>query len=345
LDLAQDAATKAQKKKAGLMRKCSSTFVAVGILLFTSFLMPGRSDAETAWPTRSVKLILPVVPGGGIDTLSRILQNGVSERLGRPLIIENRPSNAYIIGTELVARATDEHTIGMILVGTHAANPTVQGKLPYDTFKDFAAIINLTNSPNVISVHPSQPAKTLADLVAQAKAAPGQLFYASSGIGGGQHFAGEMLKQAAGIDMVHVPYKGSGASIKDAVSGEIKVIFGNVISSGPYITQGSLRALAVTSLKRSPILPDVPTLDELGYKGFEVDDNYGIIGPASLKPEIIKKIHDAFRDTLLDPALEPRLRQQGIFPHILGPEAFTKFIENEASKLHDVAIKANIKAE
>ena len=304
-----------------------------------------QTGAQLDWPTRPVRLILPVVPGGGIDALSRTLQNGVSERLGKTMLIENRPSNAYIVSTELVARATDDHTIGMILVGTHAANPTVHGQLPYDTFKDFAPIINLTSSPNVISVHPSSAAKSLAELVAEAKAAPGKLFYASSGIGGGQHFAGEMLKQKAGIDMVHVPYKGSGASLKDAISGQIKIIFGNVISSGPYITQGSLRALAVTSLKRSPILPDVPTLDELGYKGFEVDDAYGIIGPASLKPEIVKKIHDAFRGTMLDPAMQPILRQQGLFANLLGPAEFRSFIESESKKLGDIARSANIKAE
>ena len=337
-------------KKNDRMTKLAWKRLALTLLVLSVPVAAGRAAAQigaetAAWPTRPVKLILPVVPGGGIDALARTLQNGVSERLGKTLLIENRPSNAYIVSTELVARATDEHTIGMILVGTHAANPTVQGQLPYDTFKDFAAIINLTNSPNVISVHPSSAAKTFADLIAEAKAQPGQLFYASSGIGGGQHFAGEMLKQMAGIDMVHVPYKGSGASLKDAISGQIKIIFGNVISSGPYISQGSLRALAVTSLARSPILPEVPTLDELGFKGFEVDDAYGIIGPASLPPEVIKKIHDAFRDTMLDPVMQPKLRQQGLFAHLLGPADFGRFIESEAVKLRAIALKANIKAE
>lgn len=343
---AVDAAASAPKasKKARSMRKRSFIAGALALAALTGLCAPAPSRAED-WPTRPVKLILPVVPGGGIDALSRTVQQGVSQRLGKTLVIENRPSNAYIVSTELVARATDEHTIGMILVGTHAANPVVQGKLPYDTVKDFAPIINLTSSPNVISVHPSMPMQTLAELVAEAKAKPGQLFYATSGIGGGQHFAGEMLKQMAGIDMVHVPYKGSGASLKDAIAGHIKVIFGNVISSGPYIQQGQLRALAVTSLKRSPILPDVPTLDEAGYKGFEIEDNYGIIGPASLKPEIIKKLHAAFRETMLDPELQPKLKQQGLFANLLGPEEYGKFIEKEMVTLGDIARKANIKAE
>ena len=327
------------------MRKLSNFVLAGALLALATSFAAGPSAAQSSWPTKPVKLILPVVPGGGIDTLARTLQNGVSARLGKPLLIENRASNAYIVGTELVARATDDHTIGLLLVGTHAANPTVQGTLPYDTKKDFAPIINLTSSPNIISVHPSTSMKSLADLVAEAKAAPGKHFYASSGIGGGQHFAGEMLKQMAGIDMVHVPYKGSGASLRDAVSGEIKIIFGNVISSGPFITQGSLRALAVTSLKRSPLFPDVPTLDELGYKGFSVEDDYAIIGPSSLKPEMIKKIHDAFRETMLDPELQPKLLQQGLFAHLLGPDELKAYIEKEMVKLSDIAVKAKIKAE
>lgn len=301
--------------------------------------------AQSAWPTRPVRLILPVVPGGGIDTLSRTLQNAVSERLGKQLLIENRPSAAYILSTEMVARATDEHTIGMILVNTHAANATVHDKLPYDTLKDFAPIINLSSSPNIIAVHPSYPVKTLAELVADAKANPGKLFFATSGIAGGQHFAAEMLKLSAGIDMQHVPYKGSGASLKDATAGQIKIIFGNVISAGPHISAGSLRPLAVTSAKRSPMFPDVPTVAEAGYPGVEVEDTYGIIGPASMPPEIVKKIHDAFRDAMLAPELQPKLLQQGIFAYLLSPPEFRTFIEKEMAKLREIALKANIKAE
>ena len=301
--------------------------------------------AQSAWPTRPVRLILPVVPGGGIDTLSRTLQNAVSERLGKQLLIENRPSAAYILSTEMVARATDEHTIGMILVNTHAANATVHDKLPYDTLKDFAPIINLSSSPNIIAVHPSYPAKTLAELVADAKANPGKLFFATSGIAGGQHFAAEMLKLSAGIDMQHVPYKGSGASLKDATAGQIKIIFGNVISAGPHISAGSLRPLAVTSAKRSPMFPDVPTVAEAGYPGVEVEDTYGIIGPANMPPEIVKKIHDAFRDAMLAPELQPKLLQQGIFAYLLSPPEFRTFIEKEMAKLREIALKANIKAE
>ena len=199
--------------------------IAVAIAVLVALVHVGAAIAQTAWPTRPIRLILPVVPGGGIDTLARTLQNAVSEKLGKPILIENRPSTSFIISTEMVARATDEHTIGMILIGTHAANVSVHDKLPYDTLADFTTIINLNNSPNIIAVHPSFPAKTLADLVNEAKANPGKLFYATSGIAGGQHFAGEMLKIGSGIDMVHVPYKGSGASLKDAVSGQIKMVF------------------------------------------------------------------------------------------------------------------------
>ena len=257
----------------------------VGALVAAATLTQAAAAvAQATWPTRPVRFILPAVPGGGTDTLARSLQNALAAKLGQPIVIENRPGAAFIISTEMVVRSTDGHTIGMLVVNTHAANATVQEKLPYDTLKDITPIINLQSSPNIIAVHPSFPAKTLADLVNEAKANPGRHFYATSGIAGGQHFAGEMLKQSAGIDMVHVPYKGSGASVQEAVSGQIKIIFGNVISAGPHVAAGSLRPLAVTSAKRSPMFPDVPTVAEQGFPGFEVEDSYGISVRQTCRP-------------------------------------------------------------
>jgi tripartite-type tricarboxylate transporter receptor subunit TctC len=221
----------------------------------------------------------------------------------------------------------------MMVVNTHAANATVQEKLPYDTLTDVTPIINLQSSPNVIAVHPSFPAQTLADLINEAKAKPGAHFYATSGIAGGQHFAGEMLKQQAGIDMVHVPYKGTGASLQDALSGQIKIIFGNVISAGPHVAAGKLRGLAVTSLKRSPMLPDLPTVAESGFPGFSVEDSYAIFGPAKMPPDVVKKVHDAFRAAMLSPEVQPRLQQQGIVPNLLGPDELKAFIESEVVKV------------
>jgi tripartite-type tricarboxylate transporter receptor subunit TctC len=315
------------------------------LVAFASLVQTGIASAQTTWPTRPVRLILPTVPGGGTDTLARTLQNAVSAKLGQTLLIENRPGGAFILATEMVARATDGHTIGMIVVNTHAANATVQEKLPYDTLKDFAPIINLNSSPNIIAVHPSFPAKTLAELIAEAKANPGKLFYATSGVAGGQHFAGEMLKQGAGIDMVHVPYRGTGASLKDAVSGQIKIIFGNVISAGPHVTAGSLRGLATTGIKRSPMFPDIPTVAELGFPGFDITDSYSIMGPAKMPADVVKKIHDAFREAMLSPDVQPRLEQQGVVANLMGPEELGKFVEAEVAKLREIALKANIKGE
>lgn len=319
-------------------------FIAV-MAAIASLVQANTAEAQADWPTKPIRFILPAVPGGGTDTLARTLQNTLSEKLGQRVIIENRPGAAFIISSELIARATDGHTIGMIVVNTHAANATVQPRLPYDSIKDFTPIINLIHSPNIIAVHPSYPATTLADLISDAKANPGRVFFATSGIAGGQHFAGEMLKQRAGIDMVHVPYKGSGASVQDAVSGQIKVIFANVISGGPFVTSGKLRALAVTSLQRSPFHPDVPTVAEQGFPGFSVEDSYGIAGPANMPAEVVKKIHDAFRDAMLAPELQPRLKQQGIIASLLGPTEFKQFIEAEIVKLREIAVRANIKGE
>lgn len=319
------------------------TIISMALLAITVVLQAATASAQTAWPTRPIRFILPAVPGGGTDTLARTLQGALAAKLGQPIVIENRPGAAFIISSEFVARATDGHTIGMIVVNTHAANATVQEKLPYDTLKDFTPIINLISSPNVIAVHPSFPAKSLAELIAEAKAKPGGLFYATSGIAGGQHFAGEMLKHSAGIDMVHVPYKGSGASLQDAVSGQVKLIFANVISAGPYLTAGSLRPLAVTSIKRSPFFPDVPTVAEQGFPGFSVEDSYGIMGPAGMPAEVVKKLHDAFAEAMQSPELQPRLKQQGIVANLLGPVEFKKFVESEIAKLREIALRANIK--
>ena len=285
------------------------------------------------------------MPGGGTDTLARTLQNAVAAKLGQPLALENKPSAGFLLSTELVARATDGHTIGMLVGNTHAANATVQEKLPYDTLADITPIINLNSSPNIIAVHPSFPAKTLADLINEAKANPGKLFYATSGVAGGQHFTGEMLKHSAGIDMIHVPYKGSGASLKDAISGQVKIVFGNVISAGPYVAAGTLRGLAVTSLKRSPLYPDIPTVAEQGFPGFDIEDTYGIFGPANMPPEVVKKIHDAFREAMLSAELQPRLEKQGVVAHLLGPAEFRKYLETEIVKLRDIAVRAKIKAD
>ncbi len=322
-----------------------TSFITAALLLIASLMPSGTASAQTAWPTRPIRFILPAVPGGGTDTLARTLQNTLAAKLGQPILIENRPGAAFIISSEIVARATDEHTIGMMVVNTHAANATVQDKLPYDSLKDFTPIINLINSPNIIAVHPSFPASTLADLIKDAKANPGRNFYATSGIAGGQHFAGEMLKHSAGIDMVHVPYKGSGASLNDAVSGQIKIIFGNVISAGPFVASGRLRPLAVTSIKRSPFFPDVPTVAEQGFPGFEVEDSYGIMGPSNMPAEVVKKLHDAFRGAMLEPELQPKLKQQGIVANLLAPDEFKTFIEGEIVKLREIALRANIRSE
>lgn len=301
--------------------------------------------AQATWPTRPVRFILPAVPGGGSDTLARTLQPVVQEKLGQSLILDNRPSQGFILSTDLVAKSTDGHTIGMLIGNTHAANHTVQTKMPYRTLEDITPIINLNSSPNIIAVHPSFPAKSLAELIAAAKAQPGKLFYATSGIAGGQHFAGEMLKQSAGIDMVHVPYKGTGASLKDALSGEIKIIFGNIISAGPHVASGALRGLALTSGRRSPLYPDLPTTAEQGFPQVDLEDTYGIFGPAGMPADVVKKVHDAFRDAMISPELAPRLKQQGVVAHILNPDEFRKYLVAEIEKLGKIAREANIKAE
>ncbi|WP_375459446.1 Bug family tripartite tricarboxylate transporter substrate binding protein [uncultured Enterovirga sp.] len=296
------------------------------------------------WPSKPIRLFVGNPPGGTNDILARLIQNSVSEILGQQIVIENKPGAGTVVATEATVRsAPDGHTIGTI-ISVHASNPSLQPKLPYDPIKDVTPIAFLGHVANLVVVHPSVPANTLPELIALAKAKPGTIHHGTSGNGTSQHFSGELLKLGAGIDIVHVPYRGGGPAINDVVGGQIQMMFGNFASILPHVQSGRVRSLAITSPQRSPVFPNLPTVAEAaGIPGYAVTEWYAVIGPAGMNPEHVKKINEAIYTTLKKPEIASKLRDQGIEVDYKTPEDFGKFLVAEIAKFKDIVERAKIK--
>jgi tripartite-type tricarboxylate transporter receptor subunit TctC len=311
--------------------------------LIAGAAMHGAAMAQ-AWPTKPIRLIVGNPPGGTNDILARLMQQPLGEILGQPIVIENRAGAGTIVGTETTVRAPpDGHTIGTI-ISVHASNVSLQPKMPYDAVKDITPIAFLGRVSNIVVVHPSVPAKTLPELIDLAKKSPGSIHHGTSGNGTSQHFSGELLKLGAGIDIVHVPYKGGGPAINDVVGGQIQMMFGNFASILPHVQSGRVRPLAVTSAARSPVLPDLPTVAEAAnLPGFAVTEWYAVIGPAGMQPDVVRKINDAIYTVLKRPDIATKLRDQGIEVDYMSPEQMGAFIKTEIDKFRDIVQRANIK--
>src|ERR1700681_275677 len=245
-----------------------------------------------AYPTRSIRLVVPFPPAGTTDILAREVAQRLSVSLGQSVIIDNRPGAAGNIGSDLVAKsAPDGYTLLMGTVGTHAINPSLYARMPYDHVKDFVPIVLVAGVPNVLEVTPSLPVNSVADLIKLAKEKPGQLNFASSGSGTSIHLSGELFKTMAGVDMVHVPYKGSAPALIDLMGGQVQLMFDNLPSSLAQIKAGKLRAIAVTSAQRAPALPNVPTIAESGLPGFEASSWFGLLAPAGTPAAVVARIN------------------------------------------------------
>ncbi|TMG91889.1 MAG: tripartite tricarboxylate transporter substrate binding protein [Betaproteobacteria bacterium] len=286
-----------------------------------------------AYPTRPIRLVVPFPAGGTTDILAREVGQRLSMTLGQPVVIDNRPGAAGNIGADLVAKsAPDGYTLLMGTVGTHAINASLYAKMPYDHVKDFAPVILVAGVPNVLEVNPALPVNSVADLIKLAKAKPGQINFASSGSGTSIHLSGELFKTMAGVDMTHVPYKGSAPAITDLIGGQVQVMFDNLPSSLQFIKAGKLRAIAVTSAKRAPALPDVPTIAESGLPGFEASSWFGIVAPAGTPPAIIARINNDVDQWLQSSEAKEKLLAQGAIPAGGTPEQFAAHIRAETEK-------------
>ena len=294
-----------------------------------------------AYPTKPIRIVVPFPAGGATDTLARAAAQKLTEAWGQPVVVDNRPGAGGNIGSELVAKAApDGYTLEMGTVGTHAINASLYAKMPYDHVKDFAPVILVASVPNVLVVNPAVPANSVQELIAYAKANPGKLNFASSGSGTSIHLSGELFKVMAGVQMTHIPYKGSAPALQDLIGGQVQLMFDNLPPSLPQIKGGKLRALAVTSTVRAPALPDVPTVAEAGLPGFEASSWFGILAPAGTPPDIIAKLNAEIAKWLASPEAKERMLALGANAAGGSPEDFAKHIAAETVKWQKV-VKAS----
>ncbi len=296
-----------------------------------------------AYPDRPIRLVVPVAPGGAVDVVGRITGQKLSALLGQNVVIDNRAGANYIIGSEIVARSAPDGYTLLFTAGAHTINPAVYRKLPYDTLRDFAPISRIANSSGlVIVVHPSFPARSLQELIDMARASPGTVIYGSAGHGNLTHIAGEMFQVMAGVKLNHVPYKSAGPAINDLLGGQIPLMFGPSPAVMPMVQAGRLRPLAFTGLKRSAQLPDLPTVDELGIKGYEATGWYGIYGPRGTPRPIVDRLSAAVRELVQMPDTRKRFAALNLEPIGSSPEEFAQFLKQDLQKYAEIARKAKI---
>lgn len=305
------------------------------------FGIVAASSGAQNFPDRPIRIVVPYVPGGSTDLLSRLLGEAASETLGQNVIVENRPGAGGMVGTAFVAKsAPDGHTIVICTVGTCAVNPTLIKNPGYDIFKDFAPVILIGGVMNVFVVNNSVPVKNIKELIALARAQPGKLTFGSGGIGNSPHMTLELLQYRTKVNIIHVPYKGSGAAITDALGGQIDMMVENEPSIQPYVKAGRLRGIAVTGAKRSPGLPAVPTMIEQGFSDFVVEPWFAFLAPAKTPRAAIDKLNAAFNAALKNPRLRPRLDEANLIIGGGTPEQLTTHMHTELDKWAQV-IKAN----
>ena len=301
------------------------------------------SACAAAYPDRPVRLMVPVAPGGAVDVVGRIIGQKLSVLLGQNVVIDNRAGANYIIGTELAARALPDGYTLLTTAGAHTINPAVYRKLPYDALRDFAPISHIANSGGlVIVVHPSFPARSLTQLIEMARADPGKIAYGSAGFGNLTHLAGELFQVMAGVKLNHVPYKSAGPAVNDLLGGQIPLMFGPSPVVVPMVQAGRLRPLAFTGLKRSTQLPDVPTVDEIGIKGYEATGWYGLYGPRGTPKAIVDRLSTAVRQIVQMPDTRERFAALNLEPIGSSPEEFAVFLKHDLQKYAEIAKKAGI---
>ncbi len=297
------------------------------------------------FPNRPIRLVVPFVPGGTADTIARIVSDRLYVRLGRPIVLDTRAGANSVVGCEIVAQSNpDGHTLIIVAAG-FAVNPSLRKTMPYDSLRDFAPVGLVGIGPYLLTIHSSIPANTVSEFVAWGKARPGQVSYASTGVGSPPHLAMELLKTMAGVDFVHVPYKGGGAVLPDLLSGRVPLHFSSVSTAAPHVRAGRLKAIAMTTPKRSPSMPEVPTFDEAGLKGYDVTGWYGLLAPAKTPTPLVNRINRELQQVLVDAEALKRLAQAGIEPAPGTPAEFSALIKVEIPKWAKVIKAAGVQPE
>jgi tripartite-type tricarboxylate transporter receptor subunit TctC len=316
-------------------------------LLLAPVLMALSASAVQAqgYPNKPIRLVLPYAPGGIIDYVGRTLATHLSEPLGQPVVAENRPGAGGISGTDTVARSTPDGYTLVLMDPAIVINPTLQPSVPYDLFKQLQTVSIVSSSPEVLVVSPTLPVKNFDEFVAYAKANPGKLNFSSAGIGTTPHLAGELFKQRTGVDAVHVPYRGIGASYTDMMAGKISFAFSSIAGALPFTSDNRVRPIATTGLKRTPVYPDQPTVDEAGLKGFEVDLWLGIFAPTGLPADVLARLNADIKKTLSKEEVKVALAKVGVEPRGSTPQEGDAFLKTEYEKWKTVVVEGKIKPE
>ncbi|GKS99243.1 tripartite tricarboxylate transporter substrate binding protein [Acidovorax sp. SUPP3434] len=307
------------------------TLLAAALVVAATAAVP--TAFAQAFPNKPITIIVPFAAGGTTDILARVIGQGLSAELGQSVVVDNRAGAGGNIGGQMAARApADGYTLFMGTVGTHAINAALYKKMPFDPVKDFAPLTRVANVPNLLVANPNQPYKTVQELIAYAKANPGKVNFGSSGSGSSIHLSGELFKSMAKVDMQHVPYKGSAPAVTDLLGNQIGIMFDNMPSAIQHVRSGKLRPIAVTTAKRSPELPDVPTIAEAGVPGYEATSWFGMFAPAGTPAPIVAQLNKALVKVLSQPETKKKLADQGAEPVSETPEQFAAFIQAESAK-------------
>ena len=305
-----------------------------------------QSDAQKQLASDRFTIVSPFPPGGPVDTLARVLSEGLAKRYGQPAVVENLAGAAGNIGIDKVKRAKgDVHTLLVVPAGNLTINPTLMPNFPFDIAKDFVPVTMLATAPNVLVATPASGFKNAKEVVAQAKAKPNTLSYASPGVGSGLHLAGELFKQQAGVDLLHVPYKGTAPALNDVLGGVVPLMFSNLPATLPFIKSGKLVALGVTEAKRSPVAPEIPTLAEQGIPGVSVTSWYGLLAPAGTPPAVAEQLARDAAEILATPEVRERLKAQGMTDASMKPAEFAAAIRDETAVWAQIIKARNIVAE
>ncbi|RZS78048.1 Bug family tripartite tricarboxylate transporter substrate binding protein [Pigmentiphaga kullae] len=317
-----------------------------GVVAIALAVAAGPAWSADAYPSKPIRIVIPFAPGGTVDILGRVLGEQLGTRLGQPIIIDNRPGAGGNIAAANVARADpDGYTLFLGSMGTQSMNGAIYAKLPFDPIADFAPIARLVTSANLLVVHSSIKAKSVRELIDYLKARPGQVNYASAGIGSFNHISAVLFETMAGVKMTHVPYKSGGQALNSVLAGETQLVFQTIPAAVPYIQSGKLSALAVCSEERHPLFPDLPTASESGLPGFEINTWYGMLAPAATPRAVIDKLHAALVQTLQDAAIRKRLTELGLDAAPDTPEQFAALIKTDAVKWGKVIKTAGVVAE
>jgi len=325
------------KQEAGLSL-AHGVLAACGVLL----ALVGPAAAQE-YPAKPVRIVVPVPPGGANDTLTRLVTPRLAEGLRQPVLIDNRPGASTTLGTALVAKAAPDGYLLLMAPSAHTVNDTLFGNLPYDSLRDFTPVGGIATTPLLLSVHPSLPVRSVKELIAIARARPGELNFASAGNGTSSHLGGELLKNMTGAKIVHIPYKGGAPSAADVVGGHVLMLFATVQSSINYVTAKRLRALAVTAAQRSSLAKDVPTMSEAGFPGVEVASWYGLVGPAGLPAEVLAKLDAEVKRVSHSAELRDRLLALGYEPMPMSAGEFGAFLKTDRARWSKVVREAGIR--